>query len=56
MTHVGYVVAGYTITFGAVAVYAAWVMVKTRALTRSSAPGLVDQVSHAPPDRPNLTG
>jgi len=35
MTHVGYLVAGYSITFGAVAVYVAWVVARSRSLSRA---------------------
>ncbi len=34
MTHFGYLVAGYTVTFGALAGYAAWILSRRRALAR----------------------
>ncbi len=34
MTHVGYLVAGYSITFGAIGGYVAWLSVRKRALAR----------------------
>ncbi len=34
MTHVGYLVAGYTITFGAIAAYAAWVVARSKSAAR----------------------
>ena len=43
VTHFGYLVAGYSITFGAIGGYVAWLAVRRRALARQ----LVD----ASPDR-----
>ncbi len=34
MTHFGYLIAGYTVTFGALAGYAAWVLSRRRRLER----------------------
>ncbi len=34
MTHFGYLVAGYTVTFGALAGYAAWILSRRRTLAR----------------------
>jgi heme exporter protein CcmD len=38
VTHVGYLAAGYGITFAALAGYAAWVVSRRRALTRDLPP------------------
>ena len=35
MTHVGYLVAGYGLTFGALGAYAAWVLRRRRMVTRT---------------------
>ena len=34
MTHFGYLVAGYALTFGALASFAAWTLARRRALAR----------------------
>ncbi len=34
MTHIGYLVAGWSITVAAVGVYAGWVLMRGRALSR----------------------
>ncbi len=39
MTHLGYLVAGYTLTFVLLAGYAAWVMSRRRTLSRMLAEG-----------------
>ena len=38
MTHVGYLVGGYGVTFGVLAGYAAWVVARRRALARELPP------------------
>ena len=38
MTHVGYLIAGYSATFAALASYAAWIVNKKRALARELSP------------------
>ena len=38
MTHVGYLIAGYGITFGVLGSYAAWIAGKKRALARELRP------------------
>lgn len=53
MTHAGYVIAGYAVTFGALGAYVAWMAVRSRALARSSARALVDSGTHAAPPAPD---
>ncbi|HUQ63198.1 MAG TPA: hypothetical protein VM121_05560 [Acidimicrobiales bacterium] len=36
VTHFGYLVAGYSITFGAIGGYAAWLVLRQRALGRAA--------------------
>lgn len=55
MTHVGYIVAAYLVTFGAIAAYAAWVLARSRAVGRAldaqgTDPG-PSSVERAGPDR-----
>jgi hypothetical protein len=35
VTHVEYIIAGYSITFGAIAAYAAWVVARSRSVART---------------------
>ena len=49
MTHTGYLIGGYGVTFGVIAAYAAWVVARGRALAReaSAEPEGRDQQWHA---------
>lgn len=47
MTHAGYIAAGYTITFGAIGAYVAWLGARRRAVARMLRPDHLQDPSPA---------